>query len=299
MKRCISLYFILITLLYGDNHLDKNYEFAVNIGEYNKINQNKIKSIVSRISKTFANRFDNKYGVNVTFIDNVDEVVDEYIRYKKYNSLVIYSSSYLKYMDKLKEVSKYFFTFDNNIDFQRYVLVVNNSSNIKSIKDIKNKKFLSFSSNDNYSDWLDYLTLKELNKSYKKLIKEEINVEKDAGLVLKLFFDKGDFAVIRKSSYKDLVLLNPSIEKKVSILIESEPIFFYGIGLFHKNTSEEIINGFDGIVIDGSFNGEYNHLIKMLDSTKIKRIFPKDLEKLETFYKKYVNLKRKVDVQAK
>ncbi len=298
IKKLISLIFLIGFL--NANSLDESYSFAVNINNYNKVYQNKIKSVITRISKEFENLHDEKYSVNVNFIDNSkSDFLNAYVNYLKFNGFVSYTSYYLRNKKSLKKSSKYFFTFDHNQEFQQYILLVNKKANIKNLKDLKDKRFVSFIANDNYNDWLDYLTLKELNKTYKDLIEKENKVQKDSTLVLDLYFDKADFTVIRKSIFEDIVSLNPSILKKVSIIKESEPIFLYGIGMFHKKTPKKIIEGFDLIVKDGTFNNSYQQVLKVLGNTKIKKISIDDLEELEKFYNKYIKLKREYNAKNK
>lgn len=289
----IVLFISFFTFLEASVDLDKNYSFGVILTKYDKIQQNKIKSVVTRISKQFENLNGKKYNVDVSFVDNIDDLVNGYVDYKKFNSIITYASFYIKDKERLKNASQYFFTFDYNKEFQQYILIANKQSNINSLSDITGKRFAAFVANDNYSDWLDYVTLKELKKSYKNLVKEIKNVQKDSTLVLDLYFNKADFAVIRKSVYNDIVALNPAIKKKVTILKESKPIFLFGVGLMHKNTPNAIIKGFDDIVQDGTFDRDYQALLKLLGNAKIKRIYPEELKDLEKFYDEYMELKRK------
>lgn len=235
----------------------------------------------------------NGHKVNVSFSENDRDLNKGYIKYQKYNAIVTYTSFYLRDLKKLDESSQYYFTFDYNKEFQQYILIVNNESGIKNLKDIKGKRFASFIANDNYRDWLDYLTLKELKKPYKYFINNEKTVQRDSALVLNLYFNKADFSVIRKSVFNDIVALNPAIKKKVSILRESKPIFFYGIGLFHKNASKKLIEGFDFIVKKGTFDNDFQGLLKLLGNVKIKKIVPDDLKDLKEFYADYKALEKK------
>ncbi|XOB61873.1 PhnD/SsuA/transferrin family substrate-binding protein [Campylobacterota bacterium DY0563] len=287
------LLFILVDFSKANDYLDNNYSFGVIISKYDKIRQNKIKSVVTRISKQFENLNGKKYKVDVSFLDDTKQLENDYVNYKKYNAIITYASYYLRDKERLKKSSQYYFTFDYNEEFQQYVLLVNNKSNIKSIKDLKGKNFSTFVANDNYSDWLDYIVLKELHKPYKEIVKNIKEVQSDSALVLDLYFNKSDFSVIRKSAYNDIVALNPAIKKRVSVLKESKPIFLFGLGLMHKNTSKKIINGFDEIVKNGTFDRDYQSLLELLGNVKIKRIYPKDLIVLEKFYDEYMELKRK------
>ena len=65
--------------------------------------------------------------------------------------------------------------FNNSSEKTKYYLIANKKSNIKSIKDLKDKSFITLSIDDNYSNWLDTLVRKELDVSYKKIIKDVIS----------------------------------------------------------------------------------------------------------------------------
>jgi hypothetical protein len=89
-----------------------------------------------------------------------------------------------------------------------------------------------------------------------------------------------------------MLSLNPSIKNQVEVIKESEPIFLYGIGAFHKKASKELISGFEKQLIkNDSYTHEYTQLFKILDDVKIKKLDLKDLVKLDKFYDEYIRLK--------
>lgn len=243
------------------------------------------------IKKEFEDIFKGKYYVKLTFVEDEEKVLEGYINYDKFNIIIPYSSFYLKNKDIIKEVSFNAFSFNSHKKFQKYILLVNKSSNIKNIKDLKNKSFANYIANDNYKYWLDYLTLKELGFSYKNIIKKEVNINSDSRLILDTYFKKTDFTVVRKSTYEDILLLNPSLKKNLIVIKESKPIFPYGIGFMHKKIPKEMEQAFNRMMNNGTFDKRMKHLFSLLNQRSITRTNFKELSKLENFYDEYVKLK--------
>jgi len=282
--------FLILTL--NAKEQSNTFNFAVTVHKFDKLQREKIRSAISLVEKEFNKLYKDKYKVKIHFLESDKELIDSYLKNKKFNALVLHTSTYLKYKDRLKEKSKNFFSFNTDSKFQKYILLANKESKINSLKDIKGKKFASYIANYNYSNWLDYLTLKELGLSYKSLIDEEFKYTKDKRLILSLYFGKTDFAIVRENIYEDMLLLNPSIEKRLKVIRESSPMFTYGLGMFNKNLPQKMLEDFNKRIKDGTLNEKFVSLFRIIDQSMIKRVFPSDLEVLESFYDEYKKLKR-------
>ncbi len=42
--------------------------------------------------------------------------------------------------------------------------------------------------------------------------------KKNQRLILNIYFNKADFSVVSKTVYRDMILLNPSIEKRIKVI---------------------------------------------------------------------------------
>ena len=108
-----------------------------------------------------------------------------------------------------------------------------------------------------------------------------------------MYFNKVDFTAVSKVVYDDMVLLNPDIKKKLIIVEKSKPIFFFGLGVFHKDTPKKLVNKFQKIIDNGVFNKKFSDLYRMLNLYEIHRATFKELEPLDVFYEEYLKLKSK------
>lgn len=291
--RLIIFSFFISVFACANEKLNHTYSLAISIHKFDRAQQNRIKSIASVIKKEFEEIHEGKYHVEITFVEDEEEMLKGYINYSKFNIIIPYSSYYLKNKDLIKEVSSNAFSFNSHKKFQKYILLANKDSEIKDIKDLKNKSFANYVANDNYIYWLDYITLKELGVSYKKLIRKEKDINSDSRLILETYFEKTDFTVVKKRVYEDMLLLNPSLKENLFIIKESKPLFLYGIGFLNKKIPEEMKNDFNEMMDDGTFDKKMKHLFVLLDQRSITRMDFKELNNLENFYNEYVKLKNK------
>lgn len=288
-----SKYLILLLLLFSFLKADINseYTFGITVHKFEKNYRNKVKRITIKILENMSKTLEKK--INIVFIEDEDTLLKDFKRFEKLNTMIIYSDFYLKNKDEIKKISKNPFLFNNSSEKTKYYLIANKKSNIKSIKDLKDKSFITLSIDDNYANWLDTLVRKELDVSYKKIIKDESIVDKNEKLILNVYFNKVDFTAVSKVVYDDMLLLNPSIEKNLVILEESKPIFFFGLGVFHKNTPKELTDAFQKTVDSGEFNKEFGDIYKMLNLYGVQKTSFEDLKPLDDFYSEYLELKSK------
>lgn len=282
------LIFLFVTLTLHAN-LKEEYTFGITIYKFDKVYQNKAKRLILKTLDKMAEKLDSK--ISVIFIDSEDKLLEDFKKFEKMNTMIVYSSFYLKNKEEIKKISKNPFLFNNSKKMTQYYLIANKKSNIKSSKDLKNKSFASLTIDDNYSTWIDFLVRKNLNTSFRNIIKNEKRVNKNEKLLLNVYFNKVDFTAVSKIFYDDMVLLNPSITKNLVIIEKSEPIFFFSLGLFHKNTPSKLTEAFHRLIDDGSFNKEFRNLYKVLNLYGIQKTSFESLKSLDDFYNNYLKLK--------
>lgn len=286
-------YLIITLFLTLSLNADINKEYYIGIGIYNydDINKNRMKKLMLKLANELEKTYN--YKINLIFIDNKYEALEDFKSYKKMNLVVTYLAFYLENKDSLKEFTKRPFLFNNTADEKnQFYLIVNKDSNINSLKDLKGKTFAGYVGDEGYSLWLDYLTRKNLKKPYKKLIKNELEIQKNQRLILNVYFNKADFSVISKTVYNDMISLNPSIEKRVKILKKSKPIFFFGLGLFHKNTPKSLVDPFYEYIDNGQFNKDFEDIFKLLSAYGVQKASFDDLKPLDDYFEEYKELKK-------
>jgi hypothetical protein len=145
----------------------------------------------------------------------------------------------------------------------------------------------------NNSAWLDYMTLKKLKKPYTQLIKEESLSTKASTALLDVYFNKADFCIIDKDMYEDMLILNPSLKKNLTIIEKSDEIFFYAFTAVHNDVSDESLIVLDDFFTNKEFKSSFREFFKLISLNSIKAIEFKDFDKIEQFYSEYQNLKKK------
>ena len=146
---------------------------------------------------------------------------------------------------------------------------------------------------DTYSVWLDFLSLKNLNKPYKKLIANQLISSKSSTALLDVYFNKADFCVIEKETYDNMLILNPSIEKKLKIVEKSPEIFFSAVTVIQKDASIELIGLINQILDNKTFKDDFKEFLKLINLDSASRVEFEDLKEYEKFYSEYKLLKGK------
>lgn len=292
MRNFKYLFFTLLLVLNLKAEINNNeYHFGILIANYDKANQNRVKHLILKLSKEIQELFKEK--INIVFIYDDTNLLENYKKLKKMNVLVVHSDFYLKNKTELKKISQRPFLFNNEGEIKnQYYLIANRDSNINELSDLKNKTYGSYVADSSYNMWADYILRKELNISLDKLVKNKNFVQKGQKLILDIYFNKSDFSVISKVVYDDMVALNPAIEKKVFILKKSKPIFFLAIGLFNKKTPEKLVKQYHKLVENGEFNRKFKSLYKLLNLYGIQPTTFDNLKELDTYYDEYKKLKK-------
>lgn len=290
ISKFILFYFITSLFFTLSLHagLDDKVHFALSISKFDKVTQNRIKRLTLRLVEELKK--DSSLDIDITFVDNINNVKKDF---KKYNNFVAYSTFFLENINFFKENGKATFIFnDTENNLSQYYLVASKKSGIKTISDLKGKVLNSLMTTNYYNMWLDYLSLKEFGKPYREIIKKEISEVKQNKKLLNVYFNKADFTVVSKVAYDDVLLLNPSIIKNLVIVKKSEPIFFYAIGVFHKNTPDSLINKFFSTLNKQENANGLSSIYKLIGINNIKKREFKDFDKLIEFYNEYKKLKK-------
>lgn len=285
--------FLVIAISFSTHvqaNIKQSFMIGISISEYDRVNQNKVKRLILKVSQEFEKLF--PYKLNIVFFDKNEKLEEEFVRFEKINMLITYTSFYLKHKTLMKQYGvNPFILKDENNQKTQYYLVANKQSGIQTLKDIKGKSYSSFDVETNYKVWLDYLALKEFGQSYQKIIRLEQGKQKYNAMLLDVYFNKHDFTIVSKHVYEDMILLNPSIRKNLTIVQKSEPIFLYSVGYFHKQTSPELIDAFNTLIEEDGFKKAMSELLDFLGLLRLERIDFNDLKKLEDFYEEYLALK--------
>ena len=285
------LVFIFLFLNISSNAEEK-LVFGITVSENYAGDEHRIRKLASNMINKM--NIEYKKDFNVIFYDDQETLLKDYKDKRTINAIVIYPAFYFDNKNLIKEISKNPFIYKSSAasNSQLY-LIANKNSKINSINDIKNKTFMNTDFNDTYATWLDYLTLKNLNNTYKKVIGNQLMSSKSSTALLDVYFNKADFCVIEKETYVNMLILNPSLEKKLKVVEKSPEIFFSALTAIHKDATPELITLINEILDNKIFKDDFKEFLKLINLDSASRIEFEDLKNLEKFYSEYKSLKGK------
>lgn len=236
-----------------------------------------------------------KTKLNVVFYDNHHSLISDFSN-NKIQVLVTDTLEFLENKNNLNLSDSYMWSLSGFQDskFYRYFLISNKNSNIYSLKQIKNKK-IAFKENDQLGKvWLNSLLYKNHLDDYKQLISEENNLKKRSQLVLEVFFNNVDLAVVSEDTWSAMIRINPNLEKKINILATSERLFLPIIGLVSKkNNSNNIMKRFINISNKAVLSVRERKIRELIKLAQTFEITLSDIETLDSFYLNYKKMKVK------
>ncbi|WP_347986768.1 PhnD/SsuA/transferrin family substrate-binding protein [Methylomonas sp. AM2-LC] len=114
------------------------------------------------------------------------------------------------------------------------VLLVKNHPDITNLESLRGKRLL-IERDDELSDiFIDTQTRKQFNQSYTQFFSSIIFHKKNSQMILDLFFDKAEAALVYSTTYDVMVELNPQIKSRTKILL-SYPFKTKSYGFFHRD----------------------------------------------------------------
>jgi hypothetical protein len=279
-------------MLNVNSHAEEKLVFGITILTESVSDQNRIKKLSLNLLAKMREYY--KRDFDVVYYKDEKSLLKDFKERKNINALVISLEFYFDNKDLLKKISKKPFIYKHSsVSNSQLYLISNKNSKINSFSDIRNKIFMNTIYMQNYSIWLDYLSLKKLNKSYKDIIKDEIADSKSSKALLDVYFNKADFTIIEKDIYEDMLLLNPTLQKNLTIIEKSPEIFFSSITTIHNDTSPELIDILNEILDNKNFKDDFREFLKLINLDSASRIKFEDLKEIETFYNEYKSLKKK------
>jgi hypothetical protein len=288
--RNFVLLIFLVSSLYSEN---KDYfSFGISISDYSIADQNRIKNLSLGLLKKLNE--EKPVNIDIIFYEDEKKLLEDFKNKKNINTLILSTQFYYDNRELIKKISKKPYIYRSNESKNSQLLMIaNKKSKITSINDIKDKLFANSLYMKNNSAWLDYMTLKKLKKPYTRLIKEESLSTKASTTLLDVYFNKADFCIIDKDMYEDMLILNPSLKKNLTIIEKSDEIFFFAFTSVHNDVSNESLIVLDDFFMNKEFKSSFREFFKLVSLNSVKAIEFKDFDKIEKFYSEYQNLKKK------
>ncbi len=169
------------------------------------------------------------------------------------------------------------------------MLIVRNDKNIDDIKDLHGKRLEMMESDEFAEMYLDTLTLKSLHKSYKNMglsiqYNKKINL-----IILDIFFDKADAAMVYRSAFDIMAELNPAIRDKIKILKEY-PLKGKNFSFFRRGYP--LAEDFTNSMVEFPKNPRGKQILEVFHTVDIDHCSLNDLDSFEQFDKEYNQLKK-------
>lgn len=164
--------------------------------------------------------------------------------------------------------------------YNSLLLIAKNNVNIQNLADLRGKR-LKLLTNDEMSEvYIETLLQKQFHmrpeQFFKSITREDKNSRR---LILDLFFDKTDAALIYQQAYDLTMELNPQIKTKTKILI-SFPLLSKSYSFFRRDYPD--------------LNTVYNHINQLFDTPRGRQI----LEFFKSDEVGYSNIDELIPVQA-
>lgn len=171
------------------------------------------------------------------------------------------------------------------VGFEFYLLV-NSSKNFTDLKSLKNGtiNILSKSRYHVVSVWLDKLLRDDKLSIKENFFKNIVYDYKATNVVLPVFFNKSDAAIVSKSAFNLLCELNPQLRKTLKIIKRSPAIVFGAVSFDGRNNDKERKKFIYDILID-LHKEAYGK--QMLDIFMVDRLIPFKDEYWQDYLKLY------------
>lgn len=171
------------------------------------------------------------------------------------------------------------------------LLIARTDKNINSAKDLRGKR-LTMQENDELADlFLDTEVLKALKKDYKDIGLTLQYQKKPNRIILDVFFDKADSAVIYKSTYDITTELNPDIKNKIKILAEY-PVKSKNFSYFRFDYP--FLKELNAASVNFNKSVRAQQILEVFKTPEIDYCKVEALDDFDKFYKDYLYLKQHV-----
>lgn len=233
--------------------------------------------------------------LHIEFYDNSEDLYNA-LKNNKLEMVILDLPFFFKNKSDILKTSGNFWSLNlSDAKYPQYYLIGKKSLNAQSFKDIKNKTVSLKDGDIGASIWLDKNSLISNKSSSTKALKDIILKKKESTAILNVFFNKSDFAVVRKETWDISSELNPALKKKIAVIQKSKSIHIPFIGLFHKDTKRLTLESFFSLSDDLRKVKGSEQIITLLKFNSLFRIDDKYLEDLDKYYEEYFALKKKYE----
>ena len=179
-------------------------------------------------------------------------------------------------------------SIQNENDQNSILILVKKSDKINTASDLKNKRLLIDKTDILSKVVLENFLLKNLKKGALQVFGEVMEAIDSNRMVLDLFFDKADVAVIYSNSFQTMAELNPQVKDKL-IAFYNYPIKTRNLSFFRKGYP------YNKEMLEIATNLKTPRLQQILEVFHTESIQPCSVSELDAYdeiYREYINLNK-------
>ena len=281
--KLIWLTFLLIIISSELHSQEKDYKL---IFSANLLQNMKIEDAIATtkiLAKKIRQKMELEEDINIIVTENINDLLNEI---KQPFDFILATSVETEIIKRKNSIEPVLVNETNGSFGLGYYLIVNNKSNYKNLTSLKDKRIsiLSKSEYHTASIWLDKLLRDEKLTIKENYFKEIIHDYKANNVLLPVFFNKLDAAIVSIPAFELLNELNPQIRKQLKILASSENLIF-GLILFDGRSKDKKRKEFMLEVLQSLHEENYGK--QLLDLFMVDRIIPYKEEYWQNFLKLY------------
>lgn len=295
MKKILLLIVLFCNCMFANQMNDKeeiNYGFYID--SILLSNEKEVRIAIEMWIKEFIHL--ENINVNVKIYSDVSFMIDDFVNKKTIDIIGFNSIAYLNNKHILADSYKNMFTFSSSKDdyIQYYLIQIKKDTGKKAL-DIKDKTVAIKKGDLSAKLWLDTLSMNSFDTSYKKLIKEEVGLEKQSSGILKVYFKEVDFAVVSKGTWKIMHELNSALTLNIKIVKKSPAIFSSYIGMISNRVAKDVANKFIRSVKRVNDTKRGKQILSLLKVHSVIVIDESYLNELEDFLEEYNRLRKVIN----
>jgi ABC-type phosphate/phosphonate transport system substrate-binding protein len=266
-----------------NNNKGKPYRFMFSINLFHNIATEDALAVTKILIEKVKKNSNIEEAVEVEVCQSEQELVNAV---KKGFDFILISSVEYKVLNKIGNIKPVLVNETQGTFGLVYYLITNKNNKIKKINDLKNGsiKILARTTGQVSSLWLDKILRDNKLPSKEKFFSNISFDYKPTNVVLPVFFNKVDAAIISKPSFEIMCELNPQILKQADIIEISDPMLF-GIICFDTRSKDKkreqfLYNTLLSLTDDASGK-------QLLELFNVDRIIPFKEEYWQNFLKLY------------
>lgn len=184
----------------------------------------------------------------------------------------------------------YYYTISYGAHVQQKIYLITRSSNhFTRLSQLKDKKLVIPTGYALGQLFLDVSLAKAGFPSSQQFFSTVLDSNDNNSAVLDIFFDKADIAVVSNLAYEIAIELNPQIATKLDILMASEPMVPFIIGI-NKRVPNSFLLPIDNILENLLENPRTRHILSLFKADDVVKIDSAQLESVKALKQEYDQL---------